>query len=96
MATLKPIDRDAIREAVRRTPVVISLEEHSITGGLGSAIAEVLADEGLSPAGFARIGLPDSFTHAVGSQDYLLDHAGLSVDHLMRRIDALLEQAAAR
>ena len=77
MHTVKPIDRAAIARAVRETGAVVTVEEHSIVGGLGSAVAEIVADDDLHPRAFRRLGLPDAFAHAIGSRDHLLRTAGL-------------------
>ena len=54
------------------------MEEHGITGGLGSAVAELLMERGQYPAVFHRYGVPDSFAMLTGSRDYQLDYFGLS------------------
>jgi transketolase len=71
MHTLKPLDRTAIAAAVEETGNVITVEEHSLIGGLGSAVAEVCLDEGLRPARFRRIGICDQYSSVGGDQDYL-------------------------
>ena len=70
MPTLKPLDADAVRAAAAQTGGIVTVEEHSVTGGLGSAVAEVLAESGAATR-FCRYGLPDRPYHDVGSQDYL-------------------------
>jgi len=54
--TVRPIDREAIVKAARETAAIITVEEHQLQGGLGSAVAEVLCDEGVMPKKFLRIG----------------------------------------
>jgi transketolase len=71
MHTIMPIDRQAIRAACAETDGIITLEEHTLTGGLGSAVAEVCMDEGLRPRIFRRIGLQANFSSIVGDQSYL-------------------------
>jgi transketolase len=83
LGTLKPFDADAVAEAGALTGAVISVEEHSIVGGLGSAVAEALAESGVG-ARLRRVGLPDTFAHAVGSREFLLDRYGLSADAIAR------------
>lgn len=78
MHTVKPLDQEAIRRAVDDVGVIITLEEHSIIGGLGGAVAEALVDGDLRPRLVRRLGLPDAFGHRIGSRDYLLEAAGLS------------------
>jgi transketolase len=71
MPTVKPVDAEAVLRAARETGAVVTAEEHSVTGGLGSAVAEVLAEGGLSGVAFRRFGVPDRPQHHVGSQSYL-------------------------
>lgn len=77
--TVKPFDAAALVAAARRTRLVITVEEHSVVGGFGSAAAEALAEAGAGVP-LRRIGLPDTFAHAIGSRDHLVDHYGLSAE----------------
>jgi transketolase len=81
MHTVKPIDREAIIRAANDTGAVITVEEHNLSGGLGSAVAEVLSEEGAFVP-FKRIGLPDTYVHEVGSHSWLLDKFGFSPDSI--------------
>jgi transketolase len=72
--TLKPLDDTAIARCARETPWMITLEEHSVTGGLGGAVAEVLAEMPGVRARLIRHGLPDRVNHRFGSQEYLRKH----------------------
>ncbi|MDE3022539.1 MAG: 1-deoxy-D-xylulose-5-phosphate synthase [Pseudomonadota bacterium] len=76
MPTIKPLDRVAIVEMIEEGLPILTLEEHSRIGGLGSAVAEVIADEG-KPVRFKRIGIQDEFSHHVGSQQYVRGKMGL-------------------
>ena len=76
MHTVKPIDRQAITKAARQTGRIVTVEEHSIIGGLGSAVAEVVAEE--SPTYVKRIGVPDTLCKIVGHYDQILEHYGLT------------------
>ncbi len=71
MHTLKPLDTEAVLDAARDTGRILTVEEHSVIGGLGSAVAEVLATRGPTGARLALFGVPDRLTCAVGSQEYL-------------------------
>ncbi|MCZ4351239.1 transketolase [Roseovarius aestuarii] len=81
MPTLKPIDREAIVAAAARSRLIVTVEEHNTIGGLGSAVAEVLADKG-SPARLVRHGIKDEFsliappTHLYAH--YKLDSKGIA------------------
>lgn len=76
MHTLRPLDAAAVRAAARETRGIVTVEEHSITGGLGSAVAEVLAESGLAGVTFRRFGVPDGMRHDIGSQAYLRSLCG--------------------
>jgi transketolase len=76
--TIKPFDSEALAEAVAISGALVTVEEHSIIGGLGSAAAEALAEAGV-PVRLKRMGLCDEFAHAVGSREHLLLHYGLTV-----------------
>lgn len=69
--SIKPIDIEAIKKAVVETNGVITVEEHNLVGGLGSAVSEVCMDLGIIPKKFKRIGLKDVYSSVVGSQAYL-------------------------
>jgi transketolase len=86
--TLKPIDRDAILEQAEKVRAVISAENAQIAGGLGSAVAEILAENGCK-CKFARIGIKDEFGE-VGTQDYLVDRFGLDVGSMVKKAQELL------
>jgi transketolase len=94
MHTLKPLDTDAILAAAIETRLVVTLEEHSIVGGLGSAVAELLAETPEVRVRFKRLGLPPSFSPYIGAQDYLLERHGLTAEAVAAVVKALLEPAA--
>jgi transketolase len=75
--TIKPLDVDGICAAIRDCGHVITLEEHVISGGLGSAVAEACADSQLPLKSFRRLGLDDIFPDVVGDQRYLRARYGL-------------------
>ena len=80
MHTLKPLDAAAIRRAARETRAILTVEEHNITGGLGTAVAEVLVSGDRVP--FRRHGVPDEFVPvgppAALYAHYRLDAAGIA------------------
>ncbi len=71
MHTLKPLDAEAVLRAARETRAIVTVEEHRRTGGLGSAVAEVLAEAQPAPCRFRRFGVPDQPYHGVGSPQFL-------------------------
>jgi transketolase len=90
MHTVKPIDSDIILQAAAETRVMVSVEEHSVIGGLGSAVAEVLS-EGGGNIPFKRIGIPDTFCYGVGSQEFQLERHGVSARSVEESVVMLLE-----
>ena len=90
MHTVKPLDTGAVLAAARETGTVLSIEEHSIIGGLGSAIAETLAESGISNVNFKRMGINDCFCCEVGSQEYLRRQHGLLVEDIVAQSTQLL------
>ncbi len=94
MHTIKPLDSRAILDSAKRTRVVVTLEEHSILGGLGGAVAEVLAEAGLSRVTFRRIGLPSVYTKEVGDQAYLRRAHGLDEPSVVATVRSILDGRA--
>lgn len=98
MYSIKPIDEQAILESCSRTAVLVTLEEHTILGGLGGAVSEVLAesDSGSKKAVFKRLGIVDTFCDTVGGRKYLIEKCGLSptdiADKLMEALEACNEE----
>jgi transketolase len=80
--TIKPLDKDILLEAATETGVLVTVEEHALIGGLGSAVAELLAD--VRPTPLERIGIRDSFCPTGRSVDGLLDACGLSVSAVVQ------------
>ncbi|MBQ2942782.1 MAG: transketolase [Clostridia bacterium] len=78
MHTIKPIDKEAIKDASENTGGIITIEEHNLSGGLGSAVAEVICDEALSPKVFKRIALPDVNVSLIGHQEWIREQYGMS------------------
>lgn len=86
--TIKPIDAQAILERAGACGALVSVEEHSVIGGLGSAVAEVLA--GNSAARFARMGIQDRFGIS-GKPADLFEHFDLTAAHIISRCEGLLK-----
>lgn len=91
MHTVAPLDVEAVLAAALETPALVTLEEHSVVGGLGGAVAEVLAEAPGPRATFKRLGLPPSFVSQVGSQDYLRAQYALSVEGIQKALEPILE-----
>ena len=85
--TIKPLDVEAIVEAAKATGAVVSAEEHQRNGGLGSAIAEVLAQHCPTPQEFVAVN--DSFGES-GTPDELLEKYGLSIKNVVAAIRKVL------
>ncbi|WP_368489639.1 transketolase family protein [Clostridium sp. BJN0013] len=81
--TIKPIDKDEIIEEARRTGVVITAEEHSIIGGLGSAVCEVLSEN--LPTPVVRVGIKDTFGES-GTPAELLKAYGLTAENIVKAV----------
>ena len=88
VSTLKPFDRDGLIRAARGKKGVVTLENHTINGGLGSLVAEILAEEGLGIK-LRRLGLQDTFAHGA-SKPYLMKKYGLDAGALVAAIGGLL------
>lgn len=88
MHTIKPLDAAEITAAAQETGLLISVEEHNVLGGLGAAVAEVVAGIGNTPK-LVRIGLPDSFG-PIGTYEYQLQRYGLTAEQLAADIQRYL------
>ena len=85
MFTIKPLDKELLLERLTGKKMVITIENHSITGGLGSAVAEVLADNGLAIP-LKRIGVDERFGQ-VGTPAFLQEEFGLTAEKIIEQID---------
>lgn len=80
IATIKPLDKELIIKVAKETGKVITVEEHSVIGGLGGAVCEVLSQE--LPTRTKLLGLNDTFGQS-GTPDSLLEHYGLTVENIV-------------
>ena len=80
MHTIKPLDKEIIIKAAKETGAIVTAEEHNIIGGLGSAVAEVIAENTLVP--LERVGVEDVFGHS-GKSGQLLEKYGLTPEHIV-------------
>jgi transketolase len=96
MHTVKPIDREAIMRAAAETRYVFTLEEHSIEGGLGGAVAEIIAELDPGHAPLKRIGLRPEFNKTVGDQNYLKALHGLDEESVLKTIRQIITRSYGR
>ena len=89
MHTIKPMDTDMLIKCARETGCVVTVEEHSINGGLGGAVAEYLLEAGFGGK-FKRIGLPDKFA-LLGQMDEVYSHYGMDPQGIANQIVELLK-----
>lgn len=92
--TLKPIDSEVLLRAARETGGIVTIEENTLFGGMGSAVAEILLDHNVQPKRFSRIGLDNQLTTAVGSQDHLRKTYGMDEETLVQRVRDLTGRAS--
>jgi transketolase len=88
--TLKPLDRDLLIQAAEETGAIVTAEEHTIIGGLGSAVAETLAEA--RPTPLERVGIHDHFCPTGRNLDQLMDACGLSVTEIVSAAQRVLER----
>ena len=90
MHTIKPLDKEAILKYADATGAVVTVEDHSVNGGLGGAVAEVLCEAGYNGK-FKIIGMPDTFS-VLGSPDEIYKYYGLDRTGIARTVQELLEK----
>ncbi|TET49118.1 MAG: transketolase family protein [Dehalococcoidia bacterium] len=88
--TVKPVDKPLLMKCARETGAVVTAEEHSIIGGLGSAVAETLVGE--IPVPIKMVGVADTFTESAKDLDPLLDKYGMSVEDIVRAAQQAVKQ----
>jgi transketolase len=91
MSSMAPMDRDAVIAAAKETRGIVTIEEASVYGGLGGAVAEIVADE--HPVRVKRLGVPGVFA-PTGSAEFLLEHFGLTAHGIETAAVELLQKAA--
>lgn len=87
--TIKPLDEETILKSVRKTGAVVTVEEHQIAGGLGGAIAELLAQH--EPTPMERLGMNDCFGES-GSPMELWEHFGMGPDNIISHVQTVLKR----
>lgn len=86
MATVRPIDREAIVAAAKETGGIVTAEEHTVFGGLGSAVAEVVVQE--APVPMRMVGVPGEFA-PTGEPEFLFEYFGLTSDNIAGKAEEL-------
>ncbi len=89
--SLSPVEPDRFVQASRSHAAVVTVEEHTVTGGLGGLVLETLADAHALPGKFLRIGLDRCFSSVVGSQAHLRAVYGLDAPNIVTRVRQLLQ-----
>ncbi len=89
MPSIKPIDEEAIIKAAKETKGIITVEEHSVIGGLGSAVCDVLCTK--YPAKVDKIGVQDRFGQS-GKPDELLEEYGLTAENIVKHVKKMLNK----
>jgi len=89
----RPIDSELIGSVAARVPLVVTVEDHALAGGFGSALLEALAAAGAMPRRVERMGIPDRFVEH-GPRGVLLGELGLAAGHIATRVAELLESGA--
>jgi transketolase len=92
LPTLKPFDTGKCMEFLKKYPAVMTVEEHLLSGGLGTLVAETIAENSRNlDVGFSRIGLPDQFPEGYGKQLPLMESLGVSADAIVERAKTLVK-----
>jgi transketolase len=89
--TVKPLDEDLLGEVFQTFPAVVTIEEHSVLGGLGGSVAEWLADQPSPRGRLRRIGTADTFLHEAGEQEYARGRFGLTAENIARECRKLCQ-----
>ena len=89
--TIKPLDAETLLESCERTGAIVTVEEHSVIGGLGSAVAELLAERATRRLPLTRIGVADTFGES-GTAEELLEKHGLTAQNIAATASALVER----
>ncbi len=84
--TVKPIDKEVILECAKTHKTIVTVEEHNLSGGFGSAVAEVLAEVDGVKAKLVRVGLNDKYSSIVGSQKYLRKQYCIDAETIMEKV----------
>lgn len=90
--TIKPLDEAAVLDFTASVKAIVTVEEHTVIGGLGSAVAEVIAEANFDTQKyFKRIGIPDNFPDEYGSQDSLMARYNITSQNIASTVEELLD-----
>ena len=90
MHTIKPIDKSIIEESINKSKLIVTVEEHNVIGGLGSAVSEVLSKHKNTPLQLS-LGVNDNYSK-IGSYNYLKDYYGLSANKILENILKIFDE----
>ena len=88
--TIKPLDDELIESCARKTKRIVTVENHNVIGGLGSAVAEVLSER--YPVRIERVGVQDRFGQ-VGNEDFLRKQYHLTVEEIVKNVKKIMQQS---
>ena len=91
MHTIKPFDHEGLMQAAESAELIVTIEEHVLNGGLGSAVLEVFSDRGIIKK-VVRLGIPDVFSEKYGSQDIIMAGFGLDPENIVKTVKNCLTQ----
>jgi transketolase len=84
--SIKPIDKKTILNEITNTKGILTLEEGNIINGLGSAISDIFSEAQVYPEKFKKFGISDIYVSIVGTQDYLREYCGLTVENISNQV----------
>lgn len=84
--TIKPINSNSVAKFFMEPKIVVTLEEHSLIGGLKEIVSSIIVEHNLSGKNVLNYGIPESLNRKVGSRDYLLKSAGIDLQEIVRQI----------
>lgn len=91
LPTIKPLDKNTIRDFITSIPNVLTVEEHLVNGGLGTLIADLILQTNIPRVKhFTKIGIPNKFSSQYGSQQELMDSYGINIDNIKQKIVKML------
>ena len=89
--TVKPLDEEFLSTALKTSKYAITVEEHSIIGGMGSSILEMVNKNKINNVQIERVGIPDKFVEKYGSQETLLKHWKIDSDNLALKMKKFIK-----